>query len=75
MVEADDDYGQCGCGEAWFELQPPEDVDVEDPVPAVCIDMQGNITGYAGKLVCISCGEDWNPNVKFKRRGHLRVVQ
>lgn len=74
-MEPDEGYGQCGCGSAWFELEAPDEAEEYDPVPAVCIDTDGNITGYAGKLVCISCGADWDPNVKFKPRGHLRVVE
>ena len=69
---SEDDIGQCGCGSAWFylvQLEDLEDDDVDAP-PGVW-----NITGYAGRLVCIECDEDWNPHVRFSPRGHLRVVQ
>ncbi len=58
----DDDIGWCRCGAAWFELQQYDDLDVDPEIgPAMCIDPEGSVTGYAGKLVCIECGEDWTP--------------
>lgn len=57
-----DDIGWCACGNAWFALAHPEDADDwPDPLvpPAVCIDPEGDITGYAGNLVCIECGRLW----------------
>lgn len=69
-------FGSCGCGNAWFELAVPDDAENCEVGPAVCIDVDGNISGYAGKLVCIECGLDWNPHVVFEPgRGHLRVVK
>lgn len=56
------EYGACnGCGSAWFELAPPPEaiVDVEDDLTAVCIDPSGSVTGYAGVLRCVDCGELW----------------
>lgn len=73
----DESFGQCVCGSAWFRLEVPDDYVAEqiDLGPAVCIDAHGSITGYAGKLVCIGCERDWDPNVTFKpTRSHLRVV-
>ncbi len=76
----DEGYGQCVCGGAWFELHNQDDIDVvgSGPIapPAVCIDVHGGVTGYSGKLVCVECGKDWDPNVTFKpTRGHLRAVE
>ncbi len=74
---ADPGFGQCvGCGEAWFELRHMLDDDrpYNDGVgPAVCIDRDGVITGFAGRLVCVGCGADWVPGGVF--RGGLRVVK
>lgn len=60
------DHGSasCPCGEGWFRL--------EGEHGAVCIDTKGMVTGYAGRLVCISCGEEWQPPVE--RRAAFRVV-
>lgn len=74
-IDPRDGFGSCVCGNAWFELSVPDEAEGAEVGPAVCIDMDGNISGYAGKLVCIDCGQDWNPNVVFHPgRGHLRVV-
>lgn len=68
-------FGSCICGGAWFELALPDDAEGTDCPPAVCIDVEGNINGYAGKLVCIECGTDWDPHCVFTPgSGHLRVV-
>lgn len=70
----DEDFGSCPCGSAWFVLEVPDEA-VGDCRPAVCIDEDGNINGFAGKLVCIECEQDWNPELRFRRtRSHLRIV-
>lgn len=65
MIELDDGgdgIGWCICGAAWFELAQYDDVDVDPEIgAAVCINPVGDITGYAGKLVCLECGTDWMP--------------
>jgi hypothetical protein len=72
----DEGYGQCVCGCAWFTIEPEAEVDTVSEVgAAVCIDTEGNVTGYAGKLVCVECETDWDPNVRFKPHGHLRAVE
>ena len=78
MNDVDDDtFGQCVCGSGWFELALPDDLPEEATCgPAVCIDTNGLVTGYAGKLVCLECGVDWDPHVRFKAtRSFLRVVE
>lgn len=73
-LDQDDDFGTCPCGSAWFNLLP-HDEDTMDALAAVCIDMEGGVTGYAGKLACVDCGLDWNPALKLKQTSsHLRVV-
>lgn len=73
MLEHDSGgIGWCGCGAAWFELAPYDDLDADADIgAAVCISPEGGITGYAGKLVCVECGQDWTPT----RRPVLRVVK
>ena len=76
MLAIDDDgFGSCVCGSGWFTLEYPDDADQDLSVPAVCISLEGEITGYAGKLVCTCCGLDWDPTKRFRlTRSHLRVV-
>lgn len=75
-LNLDEGYGQCVCGSAWFRLEQLDEIDEDDVGPAVCIDPDGGVTGYAGKLVCVECEVDWNPNMRFKRaKGHLRLVE
>lgn len=70
----DEQIGWCaGCGAAWFRLAPVDDELSDDT--AVCVDPSGNVTGYAGQLVCIECGDDFVPGLVFREgRRHLRVV-
>jgi hypothetical protein len=42
------DGAHCSCGEAWFE------------VDGVCITKDGEVTGYAGKPRCKSCGKSYS---------------
>lgn len=64
--------GWCACGAAWFELAPFEDTDADADIgAAVCISPEGDVTGYAGRLVCTECGEDWAP----RQRPLLRIVK
>jgi hypothetical protein len=69
-----EDYGSCPCGCAWFRIAPYDDSAGDDEA-AVCVSLDGEITGYAGKLACIDCGADWDPNLRFRpTTGHLRIV-
>lgn len=77
----DDQIGWCSsCGAAWFTLAPFEDDDLiastdEQASTALCVDPDGTVTGYAGKLVCLECGDDFVPGLVFRDgRRHLRVV-
>lgn len=36
----------CPCGEAWYALDG-----------AVCLDRDGTVTGYSGRLTCVGCGQ------------------
>lgn len=36
---------------------------------AVCIDETGSVTGYSGRLLCLDCGEEFDP-----RAPRLRAV-
>jgi hypothetical protein len=50
-------YATCKCGSAWFRLVGrPEDPPSMNQ-GAVALDETGMITAYAGRLVCIECGE------------------
>lgn len=42
------DGAVCPCGEAWFNLGP------------VCLTKAGEVTGYAGRPHCASCGEAYS---------------
>lgn len=72
-----DDYGSCPeCGDAWFDIAKPPDAPFStDPLskPGVCIDDEGNVTGYAGVLSCLGCGAIWRH--KNPQRPFLRLVQ
>ena len=75
-ISESEDWGQCVCGCAWFTIEPEDDADLAAAGAAVCISFEGEVTGYAGKLVCSECDTDWNPNMRFSAaRGHLRVVK
>lgn len=78
---SDDQIGWCrSCGAAWFTLAPFDDEEIiasttEDIGTAVCVNPDGAITGYSGKLVCLECGDDFVPGLVFREgRRHLRVV-
>lgn len=71
----DDPVGTCRCGSPWFYLEIPEDDESSSLEPAVCINAEGDITGYAGQLVCCDCGKIWEPNARCERGlRHLRLV-
>jgi hypothetical protein len=38
----------CSCGEAWFNTGP------------VCMTRDGEVTGYAGRPHCVSCGKAYS---------------
>jgi hypothetical protein len=46
------DGTRCSCGGAWFKLVRPN-----GQPGAVVLDKKGHIFGYAGHLVCTSCGK------------------
>lgn len=71
MIDKEDDIGFCPCGGAWFEVLPPEDAD-ENEVGVVCVDTEGEVTGYAGRLACAECYREWAPNNPGR---HLRLVR
>lgn len=77
MLEEDDDgIGWCACGAAWFELRVFDDPDANPDIgAAVCINPEGTVTGYAGKLVCLECGADWTPESPPEPRPPLRLLQ
>lgn len=41
----------CRCGSVWFDL-----VGRDGQPPAVTVNLEGTVTGYAGELACRSCG-------------------
>ena len=43
-TEGSYDGAACPCGEAWFTVGP------------VCMTRDGEVTGYAGRPLCASCG-------------------
>jgi len=45
------DVTRCTCGSEWFRLHGHD----QEP-PAVVLDSEGRITGYAGHLECNDCG-------------------
>lgn len=71
--------GWCRCGAAWFELRTYDDPDADPTIAAaVCIDPEGTVTGYAGRLVCLECGADWIPgelSPPLPERPLLRLIQ
>lgn len=80
MLEQDTDgIGWCGCGAAWFQLRVYDDPDADPAIgAAVCINPEGTVTGYAGKLVCLECGADWTPGEPTPpppERPLLRLIQ
>lgn len=70
-----DSFGVCPCGSAWFELANPADAESDELGPAVCIDLEGNVTGYAAMLICVQCGLDWYPARLETGPSHLRLVE
>lgn len=45
-----DEVTRCACGSEWFRLHG-----YEGEPPAVVMDAEGRITGYAGRLACDQC--------------------
>lgn len=71
-----DDIGWCVCGAAWFQLAIYDDPDADPAIgAAVCINPEGTVTGYAGRLVCLECGADWTPGDLPQERPLLRLLQ
>jgi hypothetical protein len=50
------DYATCPCGEAWFELRDGPEA---TPNGAVCMTLDGSVTGYTGRPHCISCSKPY----------------
>lgn len=63
------DLMACPCGSAWFVLRNDEP---NHPAPhgAICVDIDGSVTAYTGRVVCLECGTEHDPAL-----GVLRVVR
>ena len=54
------------CGSAWFTFAPLEED--EGSLVGICLDADGAISGWTGRIVCLECEEPW------QRRPELKLV-
>ena len=61
---------KCFCGSTWFELRGSPTASDVSSYGLVTVTKEGVVTGWAGEVHCVECGERWETSSL-----HLRAVE